>query len=71
MSGMGQTVKALRESKGMSQTLLAGLAGVDVKTIQLIEDGTTTNATLRTLRGIATALGIKASVLVDGDESAA
>ena len=53
---MEQSLRQLREAKGLSQEKLAGLAGVTMGTVRNLEGGSTPR--LDTARRIAEALGV-------------
>ena len=55
-------VRRLREDRGLSQEALAETAGVDAKSVQLLESGAG-NPTARLLLAIAGALEVSAGVL--------
>jgi transcriptional regulator with XRE-family HTH domain len=55
--GIGETLRALREAKGMSQPKLAFASGVSTGTISRIERGDTAQPDLETLSKLAAALG--------------
>lgn len=55
---MGYKVKILRENRGMTQEALAQASGVGRVTIALIENGTTKNASSKTLLALAKALDV-------------
>ena len=60
---IGSTIKALRKSRGLSQEVLSGLAGIARTHLTMIENGTK-QANFETLCKIATALDMKPSELV-------
>ena len=60
---VGETIKALRKSRGLSQELLSGLAGIARTHLTMIENGTK-QANFETLCKLAFALGRKPSELV-------
>ena len=62
-------MKIRRESLGWSQRALASKAGVDPKTVSLIERGTR-SPTLFTLSLLATALDLPLSQILESAESA-
>ena len=68
---LGEKVRSLRDEKGMSKELLAGLAGISVSRIEQLEKGYPGGMRVNTLCSIAKALGVPPSTLIDGDESAA
>jgi transcriptional regulator with XRE-family HTH domain len=60
-NGLGQTIKALRKLRGMTQAQLAELAGVERTSITNIERGNQT-LTVLTINAIAAALGYQVRV---------
>ncbi len=58
-------MRRLRQDKGLSQEDAAELAAIDSKHLQNIEGGRA-NVTFASLLGIARALGVRLSVLVEG-----
>ena len=56
-----KTVRAWRESRYLSMQELAKAAGLSVQTIWSIENGKRHKIAYRTLRGLASALGIEPS----------
>lgn len=60
---IGQAIKDLRKTKGFSQELLSGLAGIARTHLTMIENGTK-KANFETLCKIASALEMKPSELV-------
>ncbi|GJD96247.1 helix-turn-helix domain-containing protein [Methylobacterium iners] len=64
---VGQRIRALRESKGISQTTLATAIGVSFQQVQKYEKGRNRVSASR-LRGLARALGIPVSMLFDDDD---
>lgn len=60
----GNQVKKLREQKKMSQLALAQKAGLDLTTINEIENGNR-DPMLKTIWKLANALGVKLSQLFD------
>lgn len=65
LAKFGSTVKELRKSKGLSQERLAFEVGMDLTSINEIENGRR-NPTLRTIVKIAEALGVKPAELLSG-----
>jgi putative transcriptional regulator len=61
---IGKRVIQIREKKGMTQTELANACMKDRQSIERVEKGNT-NPTIYTLYGIADALGVSLSTLVD------
>lgn len=61
----GSTVRELRKLKGLSQEKLAFEVGMDLTSINEIENGRR-NPTLRTIIRIARALGVKPDELLSG-----
>lgn len=57
---LGQTIRQLRNEKGLSQEVLSGLAGIARTHLTMIENGTV-HPTLDTLYSITTALDIPLS----------
>lgn len=67
---LGQRVRTLREAKGISKELLAGLAGISVSTVEQLERGTKKGSLrLSTCIRLAEALDVSVSTLIG--ESAA
>ena len=64
LRSLGLSIKAARESKGLSMRQLAEKAGLSVSTISLLESGQR-DVTFSTITGIARALDTKPSVLLD------
>lgn len=68
---------ALRHARGLSQETLAGRAGITKNSVQLLEAGrgsqrdrsTPSNPTIRTVVGLAEALEVSVSELLDEDKS--
>lgn len=60
---VGETVKALRKKRGLSQEVLSGLAGIARTHLTMIENGTK-QANFETLWRIALALDMRPSELV-------
>jgi transcriptional regulator with XRE-family HTH domain len=65
LARLGKRVRRLRQEKGLSQEDAAELAAIDSKHLQNIEGGRA-NVTFASLLGIARALGVRLSVLVEG-----
>ena len=65
MSTIGQRIRSLRESRGLSQKELADQIGVSQGSIGNWEAGIRTNIQGTKLLKLATALAVDASVLVD------
>ena len=61
---IGNRIRVLRESKGISQQVLAAMCNFEKGNMSRIEAGRT-NPTLTTLYKISQALGIKITDLVD------
>lgn len=59
----GQIIREIRESKGLTQEVVSGLAAVSRSHLAEIESGRT-NANVRTLWRIAEALGLRLSDLI-------
>ncbi len=55
---LGENVKRIRIKKGLSQDKLSKLAGVTLTTLVKIESGANDNPKIKTLKGIANALGV-------------
>ncbi len=55
---LGGNVKRIRIKKGLSQDKLSKLAGVTLTTLVKIESGANDNPKIKTLKGIADALGV-------------
>lgn len=64
----GALIRLAREKAGLSQQDLASLVGVGRTQISRIETGER-GASLKTLRGVARALGLDPSVLIGGSSS--
>ena len=67
-SGVGDRIRALRESRGLSQNRLAKMAGISQAGLSAIES-TTKSPSVNTLILIARALGVSASSVLGEDES--
>jgi len=65
LRGLGWRVRQLRESKGWTQEILAGRAGLDRSYVAGIEAGLR-NPSTRALAKLARALGVTLSGLFDG-----
>ncbi len=65
LAKFGSTVRELRKSRGLSQEKLAFEVGMDLTSINEIENGRR-NPTLRTIVKIAQALGVKPGELLSG-----
>ncbi len=65
MSTVGDNIKALRVSQGISQNKLAKRAGIAQATLSAIE-ASTKNPSVETVRLLASALGCKVSDLTEG-----
>lgn len=63
-SGLGKTVKKLREKMGLSQEKLARLADVSNNTVINIEAGKQDNPTIETLKKVANALQVGVDDLI-------
>ncbi len=61
---LGETIRAIREKKGLTQEDLADKASIDVSYLAKIENGYV-NTTIRYLIKISKALGVKAKDLLD------
>lgn len=59
---LGQTIRALRKKKGISQDVLSGLAGIARTHLTMIENGTI-HANIETVWKIAYALDLRPSEL--------
>ena len=59
-------IKRLRIKKKLSQEKLARLADISYNTIVKIETGTTVNPGIKTISGIARALGVRVDALITG-----
>lgn len=66
-SKRGLTLRALRETAGLTQKQLAAAAGVRLATLSELETGTTTDPRLSTLAKLADALGVKVADLLADD----
>lgn len=55
---MGYNIKAIRESKGMSQEELSAKSGVSRPIISMLETGTRETTTTKTLLALAKALDV-------------
>ncbi len=62
---IGDNVKRIRTKKGLSQDKLSKLAGVTLTTLVKIESGANDNPKIKTLKGIADALGVGVDELLD------
>ena len=62
-NAVGGTIKTVRKSKGISQEVLSGLAGIARTHLTMIENGTKA-ANFETICKIASALGLRPSELV-------
>jgi len=60
-------LRSERESQGLSQEQLAGLAKVTTNTVERMENKEGYNTTLRTIGKVARALGLNASDLIVED----
>lgn len=58
---LGQKIKALRESKGMTQQELSNLSGVSISSIKKVEADINNNITIGILTKISSALGVESS----------
>ncbi|MDI6710424.1 MAG: helix-turn-helix transcriptional regulator [Bacillota bacterium] len=65
---LGLKIKAIRESRGLTQAQLARMVQTDTSLICKIEKGCTASS-LQTLRKIAAALDVKVSELIDEAEA--
>lgn len=63
---IGARIKALRQSKGMTQQTLADECDIETPNLSRIENGNT-NPTIKSLWKISNALGVKLKDLVDID----
>jgi transcriptional regulator with XRE-family HTH domain len=61
---LAKRIRELRNKKDLSQEKLARLAGVSYNTIVKIESGESKNPTIKTMAGIAKALGISLDELI-------
>ena len=61
---LGETIRALRKEKGLSQEVLSGLAGIARTHLTMIENGTM-KATIDTICKIAQALDLRPSELFE------
>ncbi len=61
---IGERIRKLRQSKGMSQQTLADECGIESPNLSRIENGNT-NPTIKSLWKISNALGVKLKDLVD------
>jgi len=64
---LAKKIRELRNRKKLSQEKLARLAGVSFVTIVKIESGESKNPTIKTMAGIANALGISLDELIKGN----
>ena len=69
MESIGELVKKLRDEKGISQSELARLSGVDRSHISQLESGSQTSITLRTARALAYALQVKPEIFLSEDQT--
>lgn len=60
----GDTLKRLRERKGLTQTELASRVGVTAAYISMLESGAKGNPTLGIVRRLAKALGVSVAELI-------
>ena len=60
---LGETIRALRKEKGLSQEVLSGLAGIARTHLTMIENGTM-KATIDTICKISQALDLRPSELL-------
>jgi transcriptional regulator with XRE-family HTH domain len=58
LSAIAKNIKKYREKLGISQDKLSKMAGVTLHTIAKIENGSTPDPRVETLRKIANALGV-------------
>jgi transcriptional regulator with XRE-family HTH domain len=70
VSSLSVAIRSARESAGLSQEQVAFDSGVSVRHYQKIEAGDTANPKLENLYGIAAALGLPLSELVERAEPA-
>lgn len=64
---LGDRVRALREASGLTQSVVAARAGYQREDLSRLETGSrTANPTLRRVLGLAAALGVTASELLEG-----
>lgn len=66
ISRIGQVVRHLRRETGLDQRDLAAQAGLDLTTLQSIEDGSGDTLSLSGLARIAKAFDLPLSILLDG-----
>jgi transcriptional regulator with XRE-family HTH domain len=64
---IGDRVRELRDSKGLTQPKLAHMAGITERALRDLEKGETKNPSMATVKGLATALGVPQEDLL-GDE---
>lgn len=62
---VGETIKAIRKRKKMSQTELSELSGISRQTISSIESGSITSVNTSTLDAIAKALAVSVGVFFE------
>jgi transcriptional regulator with XRE-family HTH domain len=60
---IGENIKKYRKKKGLSQDKLCKLADVTHTTLAKMESGANDNPTIKTLRKIASALGVSLDAL--------
>ena len=65
---VGERIKALRLKRGMKQTSLADVAGLQKQTLYKYEQGVITNIPLRTIEALAKALNVSPAYLVGWDD---
>ena len=69
MESFGERVRRLRQFKVMTQTELAGKAGISIVTVARLENGEgEPNPRPATVRGLARALGVDPSWLLFGED---
>lgn len=62
---IGATLKRLREARGLSQTKLSSLSGIDRGYISQLESGRRIGISVRTARTLAKSLGVSPSVFLE------
>lgn len=67
MESIGALIKRLREERSLSQSRLARISGVDRGYINKLEAGREGTISLRVARALAQALGVPATVFLEGN----
>jgi transcriptional regulator with XRE-family HTH domain len=69
MSPLGKRLKELREAAGLTQQDVAFRSGLSISIVSQIEQGLK-DPRVSTVKALATALGVDAGALIDGQEKA-